>query len=106
LPAVREIDSGVAFPNQGEGCAFFIFGDLPATAEEAALATDQKQTELRAFTINQWCARWGFSRPHFYALRRDGNAPEVIGTGKAQRISLESEQRWLKRQERLARKAG
>jgi predicted DNA-binding transcriptional regulator AlpA len=60
----------------------------------------------RAFTINEWCARWGYSRPHFYALRRDGNAPEVIGTGKAQRISLEAEARWLKRQERLAKKGG
>jgi predicted DNA-binding transcriptional regulator AlpA len=69
------------------------------------LATDQKP-EQRAFTINQWCARWGYSRPHFYKLRNEGNAPETIGEGKAQRISLESEQRWLKRQERLAKKAG
>jgi predicted DNA-binding transcriptional regulator AlpA len=69
------------------------------------LSTEQKP-ELRAFSINEWCARWGYSRPHFYALRRDGNAPEVIGTGKAQRISLEAEARWLKRQERLAKKGG
>jgi hypothetical protein len=76
---------------------------LPATAEEATLATEQKP-EPRAFTINQWCARWGYSRVHFYKLRGAGNAPEVIGTGKAQRISLESESRWLKRQERLAKR--
>jgi predicted DNA-binding transcriptional regulator AlpA len=69
------------------------------------LATDQKH-DVRAFTINGWCARWGYSRPHFYALRRDGNAPEVIGTGKAQRISLEAEARWLRKQERLAKKGG
>jgi predicted DNA-binding transcriptional regulator AlpA len=105
LPAVREIDSGVAFPNQGEGCAFFIFGDLPAIDRGGHMAIEHKP-EQRAFTINQWCARWGYSRPHFYKLRNEGTAPEVIGTGKAQRISLESEGRWLKRQERLARKAG
>jgi predicted DNA-binding transcriptional regulator AlpA len=67
------------------------------------LSTEQKH-DVRAFTINGWCARWGYSRPHFYKLRKLGQAPEVIGEGKAQRISLESEARWLKRQEAKAKR--
>jgi predicted DNA-binding transcriptional regulator AlpA len=67
---------------------------------------ERSLAERRAFTINEFCDRWGYSRPHFYKMRHDGTGPDVIGTGKAQRISIESESRWLKRQERLARKAG
>lgn len=72
------------------------------------MSTEQKrpEQERRAWAIREWCDRWGFSRPHFYALRKEGNSPETIGHGKGQRITLEAEQRWLKRQERLARKAG
>jgi hypothetical protein len=66
----------------------------------------QPKIDLRSYTVSQWCAMRGYSRPYFYTLRRDGNAPEVIGTGKAQRITDAADARWLKRQERLARKAG
>jgi len=57
----------------------------------------------RGFTIIEFCARWGYSRPHFYRLRKTGDAPDVIGTGKGQRISDQAEARWLKRQERKAK---
>ena len=65
----------------------------------------QQKPALRSFTIGQWCTMRGYSRPYFYMLRRDGNAPDVIGTGKAQRITDAADARWVKRQERLARKA-
>jgi predicted DNA-binding transcriptional regulator AlpA len=58
----------------------------------------------RGFTIRQFCERWGFSRPHFYQLRKTGDAPDVLGTGKGQRISDAAEARWLKRQEAKAAK--
>jgi hypothetical protein len=69
------------------------------------------EIQLRSYTINQWCDMRGYSRPHFYKMRRNGDAPDVIGQGKAQRITDQADARWIKLQEakskkRLARKAG
>jgi predicted DNA-binding transcriptional regulator AlpA len=75
-------------------------------ARQGRKGREHSLAERRAFTINEFCDRWGYSRPHFYKMRKGGTAPATIGQGKAQRISLEAEARWLKRQERLARKAG
>jgi predicted DNA-binding transcriptional regulator AlpA len=85
--------------------SFHFDDDLPATVEEAILATDQK-IPVRSFTISQWCEMRGYSRVHFYKMRKAGTAPQTYGAGKAQRISDDEDRRWLKRQERLARKAG
>ena len=65
----------------------------------------------RSFTIIEWCAMRGYSRVYFYTLKKTGDAPDVIGTGKAQRITDQADARWIKLQEakakkRLARKAG
>jgi hypothetical protein len=59
--------------------------------------------QKRGFTISEFCERWGWSRPYFYAMRRAGDAPDVIGEGKGQRISDVAEARWLKRQEAKAK---
>jgi hypothetical protein len=67
------------------------------------LSTDQK-TPVRSFTISQWCAMRGYSRPYFSTLRKTGDAPDLIGTGKGQRITDAADARWLKAQERKARK--
>jgi hypothetical protein len=72
---------------------------LPATAEEAILATDQQIT-IRSFTISQWCEMRGYSRVFFYTLKKRGDAPQVIGHGKAQRITDDADARWVKRQEK------
>jgi hypothetical protein len=57
----------------------------------------------RSYTIGQWCVLRGYSRPHFYKLRKTKNAPDVIGEGKAQRITDMADARWLKAQERKAK---
>lgn len=64
------------------------------------------EVQIRGFTINQFCARWQISRPYFYTLRKLGDAPDVIGEGKAQRITAEAEARWVKKQEQKAKRAG
>jgi hypothetical protein len=66
---------------------------------ESSPTTQQK----RAWAIGEWCARWDYSRPHFYKMRATGDAPDVIGVGKAQRVTDVAEARWLKQQERKAR---
>jgi hypothetical protein len=38
----------------------------------------------------------GYSRPYFYTLRKTGDAPDLIGTGKGQRITDAADARWLK----------
>ena len=57
----------------------------------------------RSFTINQWCEMRGYSRGYFYKLRYEGNAPDVIGTDKATRITDAADARWLKKQEAKAK---
>jgi hypothetical protein len=64
-----------------------------------------QQIQIRSYTVAQWCEMRGYSRPYFYTLRKEGNAPDVIGQGKAQRITDQADARWVKRQESLARKA-
>jgi hypothetical protein len=60
----------------------------------------------RSFTINEWCAMRRYSRVYFYKMRRKGDAPDVIGEGKAQRITDSADARWLKRQEQKAKRRG
>ena len=45
----------------------------------------------------------GYSRGYFYKLRYEGNAPDVIGTDKATRITDAADARWLKKQEAKAK---
>jgi predicted DNA-binding transcriptional regulator AlpA len=83
---------------------------LPTSTEQSPAKQGHRKGQRslenrRAFTITEWCARFGYSRPHFYALRKLGQSPDVIGTGKGTRVTLEAEQLWLKRQERLAKKS-
>jgi hypothetical protein len=56
----------------------------------------------RSFTVIEWCAMRGYSRPYFYTLKKTGDAPDTIGVGKAQRITDAADARWLKRQESQA----
>lgn len=65
----------------------------------------KQQLPLRSYTISQWCAMRGYSRVFFYALKKRGDAPELIGHGKWQRITDQADARWIKRQERLAKGA-
>jgi predicted DNA-binding transcriptional regulator AlpA len=58
----------------------------------------------RSFTIGEWCAMRGYSRPFFYTLLKRKEAPDLIGKGKAQRITDTADARWLKRQEAKAKK--
>ena len=47
----------------------------------------------------------GYSRMYFYTLKKNGDAPDLIGEGKGQRITEQADARWLKRQEAKARRA-
>jgi hypothetical protein len=58
----------------------------------------------RSFTVIEWCAMRGYSRPFFYILRKTGDAPDVIGKGKAQRITDTADARWVRKQERKSKK--
>jgi predicted DNA-binding transcriptional regulator AlpA len=60
----------------------------------------------RSFTVIEWCAMRGYSRPFFYTLKKTGDAPDTIGVGKAQRITDTADARWLKRQEAKAKRRG
>ena len=59
-----------------------------------------------SFTLPEWLNHRRVSRAQFYRLKKAGNAPDMYGTGRAQRISSEADARWLKQQERKAKRDG
>jgi hypothetical protein len=77
--------------------------DQPKT-ETQRLAELRKTLQRRSWTVLEWCAMRGYSRPFFYTLKKNRNAPDVIGEGKAQRITDDADARWIKRQEAQAKK--
>ena len=79
--------------------------DHKPRTDKQRLAELRQIVQRRSWTILEWCAMRGYARGYFYTLRREDNAPDVIGEGKAQRISDAADARWLKRQEQKAKKA-
>jgi hypothetical protein len=77
---------------------------MPHIDHAIQTARHQHLPAKRSFTIGEWCAMRGYSRPYFYTLRREGNAPDLIGSGKAQRITDAADARWIKRQEQKAKR--
>lgn len=63
------------------------------------MSLDNSPTNKRSFTVGEWCAMRGYSRVFFYTLRKRGDAPDLIGRGRAQRVTIEADARWLRKQE-------
>ena len=55
-----------------------------------------------SLSIIEWCARHKVSRAHFYELDARGEAPKSFYTGRARRISEESDAAWVAARERSA----
>jgi hypothetical protein len=55
-----------------------------------------------SFRINEWLALRKYSRAEWYRLKARGDAPDVIGEGRMQRITPDADARWLRNQERKA----
>jgi predicted DNA-binding transcriptional regulator AlpA len=49
---------------------------------------------LDCFSIDQFCARHGISRPHFYRLRMQGLTPDEIKLGSRILIAKEAAEAW------------
>jgi hypothetical protein len=64
----------------------------------------RKTMQRRSWTVSEWCVMRGYARGYFYKLRDEKNAPDVIGEGKAQRITDAADARWLKKQEAKAKR--
>jgi predicted DNA-binding transcriptional regulator AlpA len=47
-----------------------------------------------AFSINEFCELYGFSRSYFYKLKEQGKAPKTYNLGKKVFISKESAEEW------------
>jgi predicted DNA-binding transcriptional regulator AlpA len=50
---------------------------------------------MRSFSIDEWCALHGFSRPYFYRLEAKGIAPRGFYIGKMRRISEQANAEWI-----------
>jgi hypothetical protein len=58
---------------------------------------------MSAMSIKQWCEKWNYSLPTFYAMQRAGTGPEVVrplGAG-GPRISEEVDREWVERTKKL-----
>ena len=51
----------------------------------------------QSYTINEWLKLRRYSRPHWYRMPLE-DKPDVIGEGKAQRITKKADQEWEARQ--------
>jgi hypothetical protein len=54
-----------------------------------------------SYTLNEWLALRKYSRAHWYRMV---DRPEVIGKGRAQRITAQADERWEKRQSEKSKK--
>lgn len=61
-------------------------------------------SEKQAFTIAEWCARWGLCRASFYNLDRRGEAPRSIKVGTRRLITISAEREWAERREAASNK--
>jgi len=55
-----------------------------------------------SYTLNEWLALRKYSRAQWYRMPRE-DKPELIGTGRMQRITAEADARWLRKQERKSK---
>ncbi|MCK1311603.1 transcriptional regulator [Bradyrhizobium sp. 45] len=54
---------------------------------------------MRSFSIDEWCQLHRFSRPFFYKLRGQGQAPRTYNVGRIVRITEEANTEWLRARE-------
>jgi len=58
------------------------------TIDERVIGVDTSDLEVEGgLSINEFCAKFGFSRASFYNLRRLGRAPRLIKVGKRSIVS-------------------
>ncbi len=55
-----------------------------------------------ADTVDEFCARIGISRRHFYELLRRGEAPATVTIGRRRLVRREAGEAWLKSREQAA----
>ena len=51
----------------------------------------------QSYTINEWLKLRRYSRPHWYRMPPE-DRPDVIGEGKAERITPKADEEWEARQ--------
>jgi len=58
-----------------------------------------------SYTLNEWLALRKYSRAHWYRMPAK-DRPEIIGKGRAQRITAQADDRWEKRQFKAKKSRG
>lgn len=61
--------------------------------------TEQASQAPAAYSIDEWCQRYGICRATFYNMQKAGRAPRTIKLGKLVRIPVEADRAWLKASE-------
>ena len=88
-----------------------VLAAAPALAASAPIPVDPFTHHLSiasiaiaapSYTINEWLELRRYSRAEWYRMKARGEAPDVIGEGRMQRITPESDTRWLREQEHKA----
>lgn len=57
---------------------------------------------MRSFSIEEWCKLHEFSRPFFYKLQKQGEAPKTFNVGRCVRISEDANATWIAAREAIA----
>jgi predicted DNA-binding transcriptional regulator AlpA len=56
---------------------------------------------IRARSIRAFCREYGFSKSHYYNLRRRGLAPRTLRVGAKQIVTNEAADEWVERMKAL-----
>jgi predicted DNA-binding transcriptional regulator AlpA len=62
--------------------------------------------ETRAYSIDQFCRAYGVGRDMYYAMLKNGTAPQCMTIGKRRLISLDAAARWQEAREAETAKRG
>lgn len=57
---------------------------------------------MRSYSILEWCELHGLSRPFFYKLAKQGEAPKTFNIGRCVRITEQANREWLAAREAIA----
>jgi hypothetical protein len=64
-----------------------------------------REDDRAAFSIPEFCRRYGFSQAFFFKLKAQGHGPRLMEVGRRRLISREADEAWRREREQAADKA-
>jgi predicted DNA-binding transcriptional regulator AlpA len=59
-------------------------------------ASDNQEVGRKAYSVEEFCASHGFTKPTFYEILKKGEGPRIMRVGRRVLISVEDAAAWRK----------